>query len=54
MEDEWCVAYHHMSKLSIGYWYDVNGCGDEDDWRKRVAAFLEFIKPYCSSEIEVK
>ena len=45
MEDEWCVGSFYRSKLSIGY--DAEEYGDEDDWEKRVIAFLNFIKPYC-------
>ena len=54
MEDEWCTSSYTGSKLCIGY--DDEECDDDDvskrdRWRERVIAFLEFIKPYCSSEV---
>ena len=49
-KDKWCIGSHHGSRLNLGY--DGDGySGNEQKWKERVAEFLKFIKPYCSSEV---
>jgi hypothetical protein len=44
--DRWCQRIDRVSRLHIVYHDNI------DDWRADIIKFLEYVKPYCSDDID--